>query len=96
MDLSLGLCLVANKEVISEEGSDFRRLLDFAAGLDIPGLEALGQGIRHSLSWTKVHLADWKLPEFSTSRPCQETGEDWHVVLGTTQSLLASKCVSYR
>lgn len=96
MDLALGLVLVANKELISEEGSDFRHLLDTAASLDIPGLEALGQGIRHSLSWTKVHLTGWKLPKFCGEEACQETSKDWPVVQQTTQSLLQSKCVSYR
>lgn len=91
MDAAMGLALVANKERVSEDGSDFRRLLDLAASLDVPGLEALGAGIRHDLAWTKVHLAGWQLPKFSTQQPCAETGSDWFAVANTTRSLLQSK-----
>lgn len=91
MDLAMGLALVANKEVVSEEGSDFRCLLDLAATLDVPGLEAIGAGIRHSLAWTKVHLVNWKLPKFRTEWPFPDTGPDFFQVINTTNSMLKSK-----
>ena len=64
-NVTLGLLLVMNKEEISREGEELRLVLDVAASLDVPGLTAIGEGIRNRLEWTTRLLpeTDWTFPE---------------------------------
>ena len=63
--LALGLLLVMNREEISEPGSELRKLLDAAAELDIPGLNAIADGIWSRREWAKKLLPEssWSFPE---------------------------------
>jgi len=63
--LALGLLLVMNREEISEPGSELRKLLDAAAELDIPGLNAIADGIWSRKEWAKKLLPEssWSFPE---------------------------------
>lgn len=63
--VALGLLLVMNREHISKPGSELRRVLDVAAELDLPGLAALGEGIRYRKEWATRLLPEssWSFPE---------------------------------